>query len=431
MRLLSRLLQPRAFIEPPFWAQPDRLFTALTGAKESIGNDFNEYVRKAFKGHGPVFTTILVRMMVFSEIRFQWQRLIEGRPGELFGTPALSLLETPWPNGTTGELLSRMEQDSSLAGNFYGARVDGDGPARIRRLRPNTVTIVTGSPSDDPYDYRAKPVGYIYDPRRLAGSTRAEPTLFTPDRVVHYSPLPDPDAQWRGMSWLTPIIEEVRGDKAATSHKLKFFEHGTISGLAVTYSPEISTDDFQEYVRLFQEEHEGPDNAYRTLHFGGGADPKPISANMQQLDFKALQGVSETRIAAASGLGAVMAQFSEGLAGSSLNTGNFTAARKRAETILFRPLWRIAAASLAPIVQPAPDGARLWYDPRDVAFLRDDAKEEAAIRRTNASTIETLIRSGATFDSAVSAVTSGDFVQLEDTGLRSVQLVDPNQEATE
>jgi hypothetical protein len=152
---------------------------------------------------------------------------------------------------------------------------------------------------------------------------------------------------------------------------------------------------------------------------------------MQQLDFKALQGVSETRIAAASGLGAVMAQFSEGLAGSSLNTGNFTAARKRAETILFRPLWRIAAASLAPIVQPAPDGARLWYDPRDVAFLRDDAKEEAAIRRTNASTIETLIRSGATFDSAVSAVTSGDFVQLEDTGLRSVQLVDPNQEATE
>jgi len=417
VRPIRRFLN--AWSEPPFWSIPDRLYTGgSTGEKESIGNDFTAYVQGVYKTNGIAFTCILVRQMVFSEIRFQWRRILNGRPGDLFGTEELSLLEKPWPNGTTGELLSRMEQDGSLAGNFYGVRVQDDKGIRLRRLHPDWVTIITGSPTDDPFDYRARPVGYVYQSRSRAG--RSKPVTFAPSQIVHYSPIPDPEAQWRGMSWLTPVIEEIGSDKAATKHKQKIFEHGAVSGMAISYDAAVGAEDFKEYVRLFEEQHAGVDNAYKTLHLGGGADPKAVGANFQQLDFKAIAGASETRIAAASGLGAVMAQFSEGLAGSSLNTGNFTAARKRSETILFRPLWRMAAASLESVVE-APEGAHLWYDTRDVAFLRDDAKEEASIRQQDATTIETLWRSGFTPDSVVTAVTTGDFTRLTHSGVGSVQ----------
>ena len=124
-----------------------------------------------------------------------------------------------------------------------------------------------------------------------------------------------------------------------------------------------------------------------------------------------------------------MAQFSEGLAGSSLNTGNFTAARKRAETMLFRPLWRMAAASLQSVLV-APAGARLWYDTRDIAFLRDDAAEEAKIRHQDASTLETLWRTGFTPESAIVAITTGDYTQLDHTGVTSIQTEPANKPAS-
>ncbi len=420
MRTISKVLN--VWTQPPFWTQPDELFSSsrgLLGEKETIPVDFDGYVKHAYKGNSIVFTCIQVRQLVFSEVRFQWRRFNNGRPSDLFGDKELGILENPWPNGTTGELLSRMEQDASLAGNFYAVRIDDPktGP-RLRRLHPDWVTIVTTSPSDDPFDYRARPSGYIYHPKR--GKRLIEPVLFRPDQIVHYSPIPDPDAQWRGMSWLTPVLEEIRSDKSSTKHKRKIFENGAIVGMAISYDKDISPDDFKEYVRLFEEQHKGNDNAYKTFHMGGGADPKSIAANFRQLDLKNLQGADETRIAAASGVGAVMAQLSEGLAGSSLNTGNFTAARKRSETVVFRPFWRMAAASLESVTK-VPEGAHLWYDARDVAFLRDDAKEEASIRQQDAVTVETLWRSGFTPESVITAVTTGDFTQLEHTGVDSVQ----------
>ena len=133
-------------------------------------------------------------------------------------------------------------------------------------------------------------------------------------------------------------------------------------------------------------------------------------------------GSGETRIAAASGLGAVVAQLSEGLAGSALNAGNFAVARRRAETMLFRPLWRIASATLEQLVD-VPDGARLTYDPRDVAFLRDDAKDEAEIRKTDATTMGELHRAGYTPESIKQFMDSdGDYNALEHSGLPSVQV---------
>lgn len=403
------------------WAQPEWRSTRWPGDKEELGNDFESYVTHALKQNGVVFACIAARMHVFSQARFQYQRFQGGRPAELFGDTSLSLLENPWPNGTTGELLARMEQDASLAGNFFGTIVGKGDDSRIRRLRPDWVTILTGSPSDDPFDIEAQPIGYIYNP---SGAGARKPTLLTPDQIVHYSPIPDPDAQWRGMSWISSVTGNVQAHAAAAAHKFKFFKNGTTSNFVVTYDKAIGREAFLAAVQAYREAHDGVDNAYKTIHLGGGSDVKTVGSTMQQLDFKATQGADETLIAAASGVGAVIAQLSEGLQGSSLNAGNFSAARRRFADVVCRDLWAKASSSLSKFAAP-PAGARLWYDSRDIPFLQEDAKDAADIEFVKAQTIRQLVEAGFAADSVVAAVDSQDMTRLTHTGRLSVQLQDP------
>jgi phage portal protein BeeE len=412
----SPMNQGNAFANDSLW----RGLSSWNGERETIENDFESYVAEAYKANGIVFACILARMMPFSEVRFQYQRLNGGRPGELFGDQSLSLLENPWPNGTTGELLSRMEQDGSLAGNFYATAIGEGTSRRIRHLRPDWMTIVSGVRGDaeaSAWHLNAEVLGYIYKPPTEDG------VLLTPDQVVHYSPIPDPTAQWRGMSWLTPIVREITADSAATKHKVKFFQNGAMSNLVVKHDPNLSPTQFQEAVELFDQAHRGGDNAYKTLHFGGGADATILGADLKSVDFKAIQGAGESRIAAAAGVGAIMARLSEGMQGSSLNQGNYDAAKRQFAGMTLKPLWRTAAASLAKFAAP-PSGSRLWYDPRDVAFLAEDEKAGAEILQANAQTIKALTESGFAPDAVVAAVQAGDLGSLRGshTGMFSVQL---------
>lgn len=424
MRLIESLVRPRkglSFGGSGGWELPAFWVGDAVREREEIANNFEGYISGAYKSSGPVFACILARLLVFSEARFQFQRFAAGRPADLFGTDALALLERPWQNGTTGELLARMEQDTSLAGNFFATIVDDQHGRRIRRLRPDWVTIVTGSESGDPAALDARVVGYIYQP---GGYASEKSTLLTASKVAHWSPIPDPDAQWRGMSWLTPVVREIRGDLAASDHKLKYFQNGATGGIAVTYDANVPQAQVERFAGMFANAHAGTDNAYKTFHFGGGADVTTIGADLKQLDFKVTQGAGETRIAAAAGVGAVIAQLSEGLQGSALNAGNFNAAKRRFTDGTMRPLWRSASAALETLVPP-PSGSRLWYDVRDVPFLQEDQKDEAEIQAKQAQTIRHLLDAGFTPKSVVPAVISGDLGSLEHSGLYSVQLQEP------
>ncbi len=408
------------FDQGPFWAH------GLLGDREAFSNDFEGYVEGAYKANGVVFTCILIRQFILAEARFQYQRLEKGRPGDLFGDASLSLLENPWPNGTTGELIAHMEQDASLAGNFYGTVVGAGSDRRIRRLRPDWVTILTEVPTNEdgtpgsPFDIEARVSGYAYKPPGQEG------TILPPERVVHYSPIPDPVAQWRGMSWVTAITREVMADNATSKHKLKFFENGATSNVVVTYDKDVSQENVTAFAKMFAEQHSGVDKAYKTVHLGGGADTKMVGADMKQLDFKVTQGAGESRIAAASLVGAVLAMFSEGMAGSALNAGNFNAAKRRFADVGARPLWRSMAASLSKFAAP-PAGSRLWYDDRDIPFLQDDARDAADIMNVNSQAIATLARDGFEPESVIQAVTSGDLRLLKHTGLPSVQVQPDDQ----
>jgi hypothetical protein len=206
---------------------PHRVPQTMPGSHESIDTSFEGYVQAAYKTNGVVFACILARTMLFSEARFQWQRLSNGVAGNLYGDTRLYPLEHPEPGKTTRELLTRAEQDVSLAGNSFIAEVGGE----LRRLRPDWVTIVSASRDevydDDVYDeVNWDLIGYIYQPGGKARAGRQRASVFLPGQVSHWSPMPDPLSPHAGMSWLSPVVRNVEGHNAATQHKVKFFEHG-------------------------------------------------------------------------------------------------------------------------------------------------------------------------------------------------------------
>jgi phage portal protein BeeE len=383
---------------------------------EPIANDFVALAQRAYADNGPVFALMAVRLACFGGIRFQWQSFNQGRPSMLFGTPALSLLEEPWPGGTTQDLLAKMITNADLAGNAFITASEGE----LISLRPDwTFSVLEKRPNGLGF----RRIGYMYREDGLAGTDDWQP-LRVQD-VAHFAPYPDPTATFRGMSWLTPVIRDLQGDKLMQTHHRKFIENGATPNLVISLDPAVSYEEFVRFKAEFGLEHRGLENAYKTLFLGAGADATVVGANFHEIDFSSVQGRGETRLAAAAGVPPTVVGFSEGLQGSTLNAGNFGQARRRLADITMAHLWANACGSLQRILTRPPGTNRLWYDARDVPFLREDAKDAAEVLSVKAGVIGSLIASGFTPESAKAAVLGEDFGLLDHTGLTSVQLQPP------
>lgn len=386
------------------------------------------------KSNGPTFALMVARLQVFGQARFQWTRFERGEATDLFGSGELRVLERPWPGGVTADLLARMEVDVTTAGNCYIRRLRRTRFAedRLVRLRPDWVTIILGSREDVDNPAEAADVevlGYAYTP--YGAPERMQ--IFTPDQVAHYAPLPDPDALFVGMSWITPVLSDVIGDNLQTEHKRAFLRNAATPNLAIRFDPTVTIEAVKKFKELFEAEHKGALNAWKTLFLGGGADPVVIGKDFKEMDFAITQGKAESRLASAAGVPPSWVGFSEGLQGSSLNAGNFTAARRRFGDGTLQHLWRNVAASLEVILDRPDEGTYLWFATRGIPFLHMDAKDEAEVQTAQGSLIVQFVREGFTPESSVNAVVNNDLARLVHTGLLSVQLqpageAPPNQQ---
>lgn len=435
-------VEKKALYIPTHWSDGARVSLvshAVTPWEEGIGNDFESYVEEAYKSNGVVFACAAARSRIFSQGRFQFQEYNSDssgtRPGKLFGSPALDLLDRPWSGVRTSTLLAYMEVDASFAGNSFwttvddagrvGRRATGEGRCLIR-MRPDWVKIIAGSPEENanPWDIRTRVVAYAFSPP----GNQSGPLILLPEEVVHYAPIPDPTARFRGMSWLTPVIREIEGDGAMTAHKTAFLKNGATPNLAVTLETE-DPDEFKAFVESFRNTNEGAKNAYKTIFVGAGADVKAMGVDFKQLEFSNTQGKGETRIASAAGVHPTIVGLSEGLQGSSLNAGNFGAARRLLVDMTIRDLWEKAGAALETVAKPPRKLSRLVVDERDIPFLHEDAKDRADTQFIQAQAIRQLIDGGFKGDESVKAIMSADLGLLvgAHTGMLSVQLRKPGE----
>lgn len=377
---------------------------------EPILPTFRSYVVDGYQANGVIFSTILARLMLFSEAELKWQRLADE---SLYGDQRLRLLEKPWPGGSTGELFARMEQDVSLAGNAFIRNIDDE---ELSRLRPDMVTIVSGIGEDSwGREYR-KLVGYGW--RNEAGDM----IFFDKDEVAHWSPIPDPMANFRGMSWLTPVVREISADTDLTNYKTKYLQNAATPNLLIRHPEELDKDTVNDLRDRIQARHGGIDNAFKTLVLDGGADATIIGSNFEQLNLAVVQAAGENRIATAGGVPAIVVGLKEGL--DSATYSNYGLAMRRFADITMRPNWRTACSALETILPPTPD-SRLWFDPAKIAALREGEKERAEIAGKKAAALEALVRSGYDPTSAAAAMEHGDFSRMRHTGLVSVQLQPP------
>jgi phage portal protein BeeE len=379
----------------------------------------------ALRACPPAFAAQMVRALVLSQARFTFRNppWHPRTPRRTFGSAALGLLERPWKNATTGELLSRMEWHAGLAGNSFVARR----PDRLRVLRPDWTAIIFGSelePDSPGHALDGVLLGYLYVNGGFANPWGYKAQFLLPDEVAHWSPIPDPENAGLGMSWITPAVRDLQGDRLAAEHKVKFFENGATPNLVVKGIPATSPTQFNELVSMMEEKHAGLANAYRTLYLTAGADATVVGSDLKQIDFKATQGAGETRISVLSRVPASLLGISEGLAGSTLNAGNFSSARRSFGDLWVFPSLQDAAAALAPLVN-VPADAELWFDTADIPLLREDAKDAAEIEGMKAVTIRQLVDGGFDPDSVVAAVQGQNMSLLKHSGLVSVQLNAP------
>jgi len=436
----------QGFSQPPFWTFPDdQPWSGTTPNEEGIEGSFASYIQEGLKRSSPVAGVIERRAQVFGQGRFMWQRTSNGIPGDPFGSKGLQLLERPWPKGSTGELLKRCEYDASLAGNSYWTIADDTGnlgnaarrsaSVRFVRMRADWCKLLVDAPSGNVFGPDAVVVGLQFTVPMSVSGGETRRWIFLPNEFAHYAPIPDPIARFRGMSWLTPVLLEIDADVAATRHKAKFFENGATFARAIKFDTESDPAAVKRFRERYNDGHQGSDNAYKTLFLVPGADVVPLSTDFGQLDLKVTQGAGETRICVAAGVPPSIAGVSEGLAGSTLNAGNFQAARRLFIDTTVRDLWSIVASSFESLVDtsglPSPDpGRRLIIDERFVPFNREDAAIQATTMQVEATMIQGLIKEGFTADSVVAAVRNRDWTLLKHTGMVSVQLHSPNESAS-
>jgi hypothetical protein len=164
------------------------------------------------------------------------------------------------------------------------------------------------------------------------------------------------------------------------------------------------------------------------MYLGGGVTAQVVGANFQQMDFRETQGAGETRIAAAGGVPPIIVGLSEGLAAATYS--NYGQARRAFGDTWGSNQWRSFCGAVEPLLTVPRDAsgrqdAELWYDTRDIPFLREDQKDLADVQSTQAGTINALVAGGWTSDSSLKAVLAEDFSLLKHSGLMSVQLQAP------
>jgi hypothetical protein len=399
----------------------------IKGNAEEIGDGYDALIQQAYRSNAVVFACELARISLFSEARFQFQRMRGGRPGELYSLDSLSVLEHPWPTAITGDLLTRVLLDADFGGTAFMVRRDRN---TIRRLRPDWVSMVLGSENDPDVeggDIDADVLGIIYYPG--GKKSGREPETILRENVAIFAPIPDPLASFRGMPWVVPVIKEIIADKQMTDHKSAYLVNGATPNLTVAIDKDLKEASnpaaFAEWVEAFKKTNPTSNQweRYKTWYLAGGTTVTKVGADLGSAgaDFKQVQGAGETRIAAAAGVPPVIVGLSEGLQAATYS--NYGQARRRFADNTMRPLWRNMAGSLETIVPP-PTGARLWYDDRDIQALAEDKKDLAEVRALDAQQIRTLSDAGAEWDAVIDAVTTGDYTRLKGshTGLYSVQL---------
>jgi phage portal protein BeeE len=380
------------------YASPDR---------EPVLPQLAAWAQQAHGSSSPVFSAHLVRLALFSEATLTWQARDDKH---LWGNTDLAKLEEPFgPGTTTGQLLARMEQDAFLAGQAYIWDPPGEG--RLVRLRPDWTTIVSEVARVSGGGWYRRPVAYWWEPPK--GVLQQSQGFMVPaGECVHWAPIPDPCADFRGMSPLTPVVRDIQGDDGMAQYKIRYLTNNATPNMVIKYAQKLQTATVDSVRERMAARYGGPDNAGKTLILDQGADLVLAGNSLSQMDFSNVQAVGTERILAATSVPGVLVGL-EPLRGAGRG---YQESMQKLANIWARPQWRSACGALSQIAN-VPPGNRLWYDTSDIAALQDGEMERGQAALVRAQALLALVQAGYTHESAIAAVDAMDLSQLKAGGI--------------
>ncbi len=403
MRLWDRLIRRDGYWEGMASGASVVTTTYASSDREPVMPALAAFAQQANSGSAIVFAAILVRMALFSEARFQYQAKDDKH---LFGNTDLARLEEPFvPDTTTGDLLARMQQDRCLAGNAY--IWDAPGEDRLVRLRPDWTTIVSEKVQVAGGGWYRRPVGYWHEPPKGVLDS-GEGFMVPAGECVHWAPQPDPAADFRGMSWLTPVMRDIQGDDGLGRYKIRYLENNASPNLLIKYAQKLAPGTVDAIRERAHARYGGVDNAFKTLILDGGADASVIGNSLSQMDFSGVSAVGIERILAAGNVPGVLVGL-EPLRGAGRG---YQESMQKFANIFARPEWRSACGALSQLLD-VPAGNRLWYDTQDIAALQEGETARAQAALVRAQAVLAHRQAGCDLMSAVAAVESGDLTQLK------------------
>ena len=410
MRLWDRLIRRDGYWEGA--SSGAAVLTTSYGSpdREAILPQITAWAQSAYGNTSVVFSAMIVRIMVFAEAELTLQAKDDKH---LFTNSSLSLLQEPWPDAGSAELLARMELDAGICGNGYIWHPPGED--LLVRLRPDWTTIVSEVVRVDGGGWYRRKIGYWHEPPK--GITDQGTGFFVPaDEVAHYAPLQDPQATFRGMSWLTPVMREIKGDDGLAAYKIKYLQNAATPNLLIKYQQKMQDASIDKIRERMHARYAGTDNAFKTVILDGGADLTVVGNSLSQMDFANVAQAGSDRILAASSVPGVLVGLEplrgagKGYAESVQKLGNMWA----------RPMWRRACKALEKFVPDLPGGARLWYDADSMAMLQDSEMTRGQAALVRAQALLTLTQAGFDKMSAVAAVDSMDLSQLKEAAAAAV-----------
>ena len=402
-RLIDRLVRRAGYWEGMASGAATLTTSYGTPNREAPPPQLAAFAQQANATSSIVFAAIAVRMALFAEARFQFQAKDDKH---LFGNTSLAKLEHPFgPDSTEGDLLSRMEQDASWEGNAY--IWDPPGEDRLVRLRPDWTTIVSELvPAEGGY-YRRK-TGYWWEPPKSV-MDEGHGFLIPVEECVHWAPIPDPQADFRGMSWMTPAVRDIQGDSGLAQYKIQYLSNAATPNLLIKYSQKLQPGTIDAIRERVTARYGGVSNAFKTLVLDQGADTTVVGNSLSQMDFSGVSAVGVERILADAMVPGVLVGL-EPLRGAGRG---YQESMQKLANLWARPQWRSVCGALSQLLD-VPAGNRLWFDTADIAALQDGEMERGQTALVRAQALLTLAEAGYTRESSVAAVDSGNLNLLQE-----------------
>jgi hypothetical protein len=224
------------------------------------------------------------------------------------------------------------------------------------------------------------------------------------------SPVPDPQADFRGMSWLTPVMRDIQGDEGMARYKIRYLQANATPNLVIKYAQKLHPATVDSIRERMTARYGGPDNAGKTLILDQGADLVAVGNSLADMDFSNVSQDGIERILAAAGVPPLLVGL-ESVKGAGKS---YQEVIRRFGDLTLRPLWRSLCSALEPLVPDLAAGSRLWVDTSDIAALQDGEQVRAQVTLIRAQALLALEQAGYDRMSSVKAIEAGDMGQLEE-----------------